>query len=427
MALVSVEEAITRVRAGALAPATQKTGLHKAVGRVLAAPIIATRDQPPFRASAMDGYAVRRASLETPARTSPESSPESPPESSPAALSETSLVTLAVMGESTAGRRYSGPVGLGQAVRIFTGAPLPDDCDAILIQENVRRHDDRIDILPDGLKTDKAHIRSQGQDFRAGDVLLEAATRLDPWRLSLAAAAGVDKVPARRRPRIAVLCTGDELVLPGTAPKADQIYESGSHAIMALIRSWGGKAAYLGVEGDSEKAVLKAVKGVKADMVVTIGGASVGDYDLVKPALSKLGLVLDFDGVKVRPGKPSSFGRLGNGTRVLGLPGNPASAFVVAQLLLKPWIEASLGLPDHDPVIQAVLVKGLPANGPRESYLRAMLTCSAKGEMQVEAFDDQDSSLIGVFARAGALIRRPAGAKASKAGQVVDILPLDRA
>lgn len=398
---IPVADAIAKVRAGALTPQPEDVKLAKALGRVLAVPVLAARDQPPFNASAMDGYAVQRDSLKAGA-------------------------SLKLIGESTAGRRFRGQVGAGEAVRIFTGAPVPADCDAIVIQENTQPADGGIDILPDGLKVNQGHIRHRGQDFKAGDVLLDAGLRLDPWRLSLVAAAGLPVVSAARRPRIAVLSTGDELVLPGETPNTDQIYESGSHAVMALIKQWGGKPAYLGARGDSEKAILKAIKGVKADMIVTIGGASVGDYDLVKPALAKLGLKLDFDGVKVRPGKPSSFGRLDTGTRVLGLPGNPASAFVVAQLLLKPWIEASLGLPARDPVIQAALLKPLAANGPRETYLRAVLTCGDKGQMRVSAFDDQDSSLMSVFARASGLIRLPAGAKAMTAGQIVDVLPLDR-
>lgn len=399
---IALDDALARVRAGALAPQSQQVDLTKAMGRVLFAGVLATRDQPPFRASAMDGYAVRRDSLKTPAKP------------------------LTVIGESTAGRRFTGAVAVGEAVRIFTGAPLPDDCDVVIIQENVRAADGHITISPDGLKVNSGHVRAQGQDFKAGDSLLDAGLRLDPWRLSLVAAAGLARPTVARRPRIAVLSTGDELVRPGHAPNADQIYESGSHAIMALIKQWGGKASYLGVEGDSEKAILKALKGVKADMLVTIGGASVGDYDLVKPALAKLGLKLDFDGVAVRPGKPSSFGRLDTGMRVLGLPGNPASAFVIAQLLLKPWLEASLGLAPRDPSIRAITLKAIAANGPRETYQRALLTCSTKGEMQVTACDDQDSSLVSVFARADGLIRLPAGAKAIKAGHVVDVIPLDR-
>lgn len=402
---VAVDVALGAVRQGAISPAAERVPLAKAMGRVLAEAVLAGRDQPPFNASAMDGYAVRRDSLKTKARQ----------------------VTLHVVGESAAGRAYTGSAAAGEAVRIFTGAPVPADCDAVVIQENVVRQADVIDVLPDGRKPDgPSHIRKAGQDFKAGDTLLEPGQRLDPWRLSLIAAAGLDTVPVWRRPKIAVLCTGDELVLPGQAPKPDQIYESASHALMALIKQWGGKASYVGVEGDNARALHKALKNTKADLIVTVGGASVGDYDLVRPALEKLGLALDFASVAVKPGKPTSFGRLTDGTRILSLPGNPASAFVTAQLFLKAWIEASLGMPETSPFITAVTQGPLSAAGPRESYLRAKIGSSLQGQLQVTAFDDQDSSLVSVFARADALIRLPANTLPQNAGARVEVLPLDR-
>lgn len=402
---VAVDAALAAVRQGAISPAAERVPLAKAMGRVLAEAVLAGRDQPPFNASAMDGYAVRRDSLKTKAKQ----------------------VTLHVVGESAAGRAYTGSVAAGEAVRIFTGAPVPADCDAVVIQENVTRQADVIDVLPDGRKPDgPSHIRKAGQDFKAGDTLLEPGQRLDPWRLSLVAAAGLDTVPVWRRPKIAVLCTGDELVLPGQTPKPDQIYESASHALMALIKQWGGKASYVGVEGDNARALHKSLKNTKADLIVTVGGASVGDYDLVRPALAKLGLALDFASVAVKPGKPTSFGRLTDGTRILSLPGNPASAFVTAQLFLKAWIEASLGMPETSPFITAVTQGPLSAAGPRESYLRAKIGSSLQGQLQVTAFDDQDSSLVSVFARADALIRLPANTLPQNAGARVEVLPLDR-
>jgi molybdopterin molybdotransferase len=402
---VTVEAALAAVRQGALAPDLERVPLAKAMGRVLAETVVANRDQPPFNASAMDGYAIRKDSVKPKAKQ----------------------ITMHVIGESSAGRAYAGRVAVGEAVRIFTGAPVPADCDAIVIQENVVRQADMIDVLPDGRKPDgPSHIRGAGQDFKAGDTLLEPGVRLDPWRLSLVAAAGLDTVPVWRRPKIAVLCTGDELVLPGQTPKPDQIYESASHALMALIRQWGGKASYVGVEGDNAKALHKALKNTKADLIVTVGGASVGDYDLVRPALEKLGIALDFASVAVKPGKPTSFGRLTNGTRVLSLPGNPASAFVTAQLFLKAWIEASLRMPETNPFITAVTQGPLSAAGPRESYLRGKIGSSLQGQLQVTAFDDQDSSLVSVFARADALIRVPANALPQNAGARVEVLPLDR-
>lgn len=400
---VSVETALAAVRTGALTPEIEHVPLAKAMGRVLASPVVAYRDQPPFNASAMDGYAIRKSSLVS-----------------------TTVTMLKVVGESSAGRRYKGRVKAGEAVRIFTGAPVPTDCDAIVIQENVVRHGDDIEATPDERVPMPTHIRKAGQDFKAGDILLEPGLRLDPWRLSLIAAAGLDTVPVWRRPRIVVMCTGDELVLPGQKPKADQIFESASHALIALIRQWGGKAAYLGVRSDNAKGIYRALRGVEADLIVTVGGASVGDYDLVRPALETLGLSLDFASVAVKPGKPTSFGRLKSGMPVLSMPGNPASAFVTAQLFLKAWIEASLGMEEANPFITAITQGPLSAAGPRESYLRGKIGSSLQGQLQVLAFDDQDSSLVSVFARADALIRLPANTLPQNAGLRVDVLPLDR-
>ena len=401
---IAVEAALAAVRQGAISPVAERVPLAKAMGRVLAKAVVANRNQPPFNASAMDGYAVRMDSLRLKAKQ----------------------ITLHIVGESSAGRSYTGQVAVGEAVRIFTGAPVPADCDAIVIQENVVARDGVIDVTPDGRNPMPTHIRKAGQDFKAGDTLLEPGVRLDPWRLSLIAAAGLDTVPVWRRPEIAVLCTGDELVLPGQMPKPDQIYESASHALMALIKQWGGKASYLGVQADDAKGIYKALKNVKADLIVTVGGASVGDYDLVRPALEKLGLALDFASVAVRPGKPTSFGRLTKGMRVLSLPGNPASAFVTAQLFLKTWIEASLGMMEVNPFITAVTQARLPSAGPREAFLRAKIGSSLQGQLQVTAFDDQDSSLVSVFARADALIRLPANSRPQNAGARVEVLPLDR-
>ena len=397
---LTVAEALDIVRAGALIADSETVPLKKALGRVLTEDVAADRDQPPFRSSAMDGYAVRRADL------------------GPAAMT--------IVGESAAGRRFDGVVGAGETVRIFTGAPVPDECDAVVIQENVERSEDRVTVLADGLVAGANHIRPAGGDFRAGDILLEAGVRLDAWRLSLAASAGRDEVCVARRPRIAILSTGDELVAPGREPQPDQIYESASSALVALIKTWGGKAQVLEREGDNEKAIAKAVKDVEADLILTIGGASVGDYDLVKPALRRLGLEVEFESLNLRPGKPTAFGRLEDGRRVLSLPGNPASAFVVAQLFLKPWIEASLGQPVRSPFVKARLAQPAPPAGPRESFLRARLSVSETGQLEAVPMADQDSSLVTIFAQADALLRLTSSAPASPAGEFVDVIPLDR-
>ncbi len=397
---VAMSEAIAIVRAGALSPKTKTVALKKALGRVLVADITASRDQPPFRASAMDGYAVRRTDLTS--------------------------GTFTVVGESAAGRRFAGKVGSGEAVRIFTGAPVPDDCDTVIIQENTESVSGGIGVLPDGRSAQGDNIRPAGQDFRRGDTLLSAGLRLDAWRLSLVAAAGLSEVAVARKPHIAVLCTGDELVLLGISPNTDQIYESSSHALVALINAWGGKAHYLGVEGDSKKGITEALKDAKADMVVAVGGASVGDHDVVKPALKAFGLALEFETLNLRPGKPTGFGRLADGRRVMNLPGNPASAFVVAQLLLKPWIEASLGMAERSPFAHAVLTHSVPPAGSRETYMRAVMHGCEDGDLLVTPLSDQDSSLVSVFARADALLRLPANAPALEAGTVVEVIPLDR-
>lgn len=398
---VPMNEAVGIVRAGGLTPQAETLILGAALGRVLATDVFATRDQPPFRSSAMDGYAVHKADL--------------------------TRETLSVIGESAAGGRFNDAVGEGQAVRIFTGAPVPDDCDTVVIQENTEKIDGGIRLLPDAVTAKSDNIRVQGGDFRKSDPLLSRGDRLDPWRLSLAAAAGRAELEVAKRPRIAVLCTGDELVLPGRTPGPDQIFESGSLALMALIAQWGGAAAYLGVEGDGEAAITEAVRHAEVDMIVTVGGASVGDYDLVKPALGALGLTLEFETLNLRPGKPTAFGKLADGRKVLSLPGNPASAFVVAQLLLKPWIEASLGMADQSPFIKAVLAVGVGPAGPRETYMRARLETSDDGRQVVTPFRDQDSSLVSVFARANALLRLPANTDAQEVGAVVEVIRLDRA
>ena len=397
---LDLPDAIACVRTGAPLTAVERVALGQAFGRVLAEPVDASRDQPPFRASAMDGYAVRRADI-------------------------TAGAVLPVVGESAAGCRYAGALAPGQAVRIFTGAPVPDDADAVVIQETTRAGDGRVELLPESVAT-PGHIRQAGQDFTAGTRLLDAGVRLDAWRLSLVAAAGLAEVFVRTRPRVAVLCTGDELVPPGTTPAMDQIYESGSAAVMALIEQWGGEAAFIGTAADDLEALHATLAAIEADLIVTIGGASVGDHDLVKPALMRLGLVTDFASLNLRPGKPTSFGVLDSGAHVLGVPGNPASAFVVAQLLLKPWLEAALGLPVTALFVKAVTAADIPANGPRESYLRAALDVTEDGRLRVTPFSDQDSSLVSVFARAGALVRIESNAAGVAAGGLVDILRLER-
>ncbi len=370
--------------------------LGEAQGRFLAAAVVAMRDQPPFAASAMDGWAVRAAD---------------------------GAGSRRIVGESAAGHGFPGSLGPGEAVRIFTGAAVPDGADAVVIQEDARRDGESVFVPEPG---NPRHIRPAGLDFRAGDRLLEPGARLDPWRLSLAAAAGRDRLDTYVRPRVAILATGEEVVAPGGSPRPFQIFNSGSTALTSLAGSWGADASALPIVGDTEAATVAAVAAADGDLIVTLGGASVGDHDLVKPALKQLGLVLQVESVAVRPGKPTWFGVLGDGRPVLGLPGNPASALVCAELFLKPLLRAMLGAAPG-PVIGAARTHvALGANGDREHWMRARLAYAADGTLWVTPLRDQDSSLVTIFAQADALIRRGRQAPAASAGDLVEILMLDR-
>ena len=395
---LTIEDARARMVAQVRRLETETVAIADAMGRVLAHPVDAFRDQPPFRSSAMDGWAVRAADAREP-------------------------VELRVVGESAAGKGYGKPLGPGEAVRIFTGAAVPEGADTVVIQEEAVREGDRVrlgPVVPDD------NMRPLGGDFRAGDRLLEPGVRLDPWRLSLAAAAGRASLSVARRPRVAVLGTGEELVRPPAEPGPWQIYESGSLALVSLIESWGGHGWRLAVARDEKQALIDAVQGVDADLLITIGGASVGDYDLVKPALSEMGLELFVETVNMRPGKPTWFGRLGDGRPVLGLPGNPASSLVCAELFLKSLLRAMMGADPEPRFVKARLAEPLRANGPRTQLLRAILTHDDTGTLMAQALGDQDSSLVTVFAQADGLLRRPAQAPPAAAGELVDVLLLAR-
>ena len=397
MRLLSVEAARARIL-GAVTPlGVEQVPLTEARGRFLAGAIRASRDQPPFAASAMDGWAVRAADGAGPRR---------------------------IIGESAAGHGFSGSVGPGEAVRIFTGAAVPGGADVVVLQEDARREGDRV-IIPEAIHA--RNIRPAGLDFRAGDLLLEVGARLDPWRLSLAAAAGLAVLPVRTRPRVMILSTGEEVVAPGDAPGAFQIFNSGSTALSALAEAWGAVATALPSVGDDEAAIAAAVAGVGGDLIVTLGGASVGDHDLVKPALARLGLELKVESVAVRPGKPTSFGLLTDGRGVLGLPGNPASALVCAELFLQPLLRAMLGAASPGPrMAMARTHMTLGANGDREHWMRARLAHEPDGGLWVTPLKDQDSSLVTIFAQADALVRRARQAPAASVGDAVEILLLNR-
>jgi molybdopterin molybdotransferase len=396
MKLLAVEDARARMLAEAAALPAEPVSLADAVGRVLAEDVAAVRDQPPFAASAMDGWAVRAA--DTPG-------------------------SLRIVGESAAGHGYGGRVAPGEAVRIFTGAAVPAGCDAIVIQEDASRDGETVNVPATAAGH---HLRPAGGDFRAGEVLLARGARVDPWRLSLAAAAGRAELLVSRRPRVALFSTGEEIVEAPAVPGPFQIYDSGSRALAALVSGWGAEVRRSRPVRDELDATVEALRVAEGDLVVTVGGASVGDHDLVRAAAEALGLSLRVASVAVRPGKPTFFGVLADGRRLLGLPGNPASAMVCAELFLKPLIAAYLGADAAVRMMSAKLAEPLPANGPREHWMRAQLDVE-EGVVLARPYRDQDSSLVSVFARADALVKRQAGAPAAAAGDVVEALPLPRA
>jgi molybdopterin molybdotransferase len=375
--------------------------LAQCAGRALAEDVTALRTQPPFANSAMDGYAARAADLE-PGKE------------------------LRVIGESAAGRGFPGPVGPGETVRIFTGAPIPDGADAILIQEHAEGVGSPvIRVIRPANKG--LFIRPAGLDFQSGEILLKAGRRLDSAALGLAAAAGHPTLSVRRKPLVAILATGDELVLPGEPVGPDQIVASNSFALAALIEQAGGVALDLGIARDNHPDLagkIEAARTAGADVLITLGGASVGEHDLVQAALKAQGMELGFWKIAMRPGKPMMMGRLG-GMVALGLPGNPVSSIVCGHLFAMPLVEALLGIadPERDRSEPATLVSDLPANDERQDYLRATVEM-VDGERRVRPFSKQDSSMLANLSRAEALVIRPVFAQAAKAGDPCRIIRL---
>jgi molybdopterin molybdotransferase len=408
MAALSVAEALARILSGAAPTGSEPVPLEEARGRILAEGLAATLTQPPFPASAMDGYAVRAADVvRLPA-------------------------TLRVTGESAAGHAFAGTLAPQTAVRIFTGAAVPLGADAIVIQENTHRPNGSghagpgEDVIVHDGRPDPAHFRPAGYDFREGDKLLATGTRLDARTLTLAAAMGHATLPVYRRPVVAILATGDELVPPGTAPGPGQIVSSNPYGLAALVEAAGGRPKLLGIAGDTPDSLAESIAAAAgADILVTTGGASVGDHDLVAPALERAGMALDFWKIAMRPGKPLIFGRLG-GTRVLGLPGNPVSTLVCGRVFLVPLIEALSGRPARsDPYETALLAAPVPANGPRQHYMRAELGRDAEGRLTALPATSQDSFALRPFAAADALLVRPVDAPPLPAGAPVPILRID--
>lgn len=402
MALLPVADALARILNGVTPLDSETVTIEKAAGRTLAAPLPATRTQPPFPASAMDGYAVRAADV--------------------AAVP----AILQMIGVSAAGRGFPGEVGAGETVRIFTGAPMPRGADAVVLQEDVEAEGDRI-VARETTKSGR-HVRRAGIDFQQGDVLLDAGRRLDARALGLAAAMGHGVLPVRRKPRVAILATGDELVPPGVAPGPDQIVVSNTYAVASLVAEEGGEPIDLGIATDDFPALersIRAAQDARADILVTTGGASVGDHDLVQSALKREGMALDFWQIAMRPGKPLMAGALGP-MRILGLPGNPVSSYVCSFLFLAPLLRALRGDPRaaEDRSEPALLGAPMPANDKRQEYARATLSRNADGALIATPVNTQDSSITRLLAHADALLIRAPFEPAAEAGAPCRVIRL---
>jgi molybdopterin molybdotransferase len=399
VALLSVADALALVLADTAPLPAEAVGLVDACGRVLAGGLMALRTQPPADVSAMDGYAVRAADVAT------------------------APVQLIVVGEVAAGRPFDREVGPGEAARIFTGGVMPRGADTVVIQEVATRQGDVVAILRPEPKG--RYVRPEGFDFKAGaEVLLTKGQHLTARDIALAGAMNHATLPVHRRPRVAILATGDELVAPGTPPAPGQIVSSNSFALIAICKREGAETLDLGVAPDRLDATIAAVRRAKeagADVLVTTGGASVGDYDFVRQAFASEGMTLSFWNVAMRPGKPLMHGRL-DGISVLGLPGNPVSSFVCAVLFLVPLLRQLAGRRDISlPTGRAVLGSALPANDGRAEYMRATLTTSPGSSLVATPFPKQDSSLLVPLARADCLVIREPYAPAAQPGSPCDI------
>jgi len=395
--MISVEEALARLLAPLAALPPEQVSVADAVGRVLAEDVAARRTQPPFAVSAMDGYAVRAEDVAT----------------VPA--------SLRIIAEIPAGTGFGGTLGASEAARIFTGAPLPDGADAIVIQEDTERDGDRVTVKEGAPKG--RYVRRAGLDFTEGEVLLKAGQRLTPRHIGLAAAMNRPWLFVHRRPRVGILSTGDEIVMPGDPIGAHQIVSSNALALAAFTTACGGVPVLVGNAPDDPDAlrhIAMAAQGV--DLFVTTGGVSVGEHDLVRDVLSEEGLAIDFWQIAMRPGKPLMVGRY-RGVPMVGLPGNPVSTLVCSLLFLKPAMERLSGLPDNaEPQITARLGVALKQNDRRQDYLRARLQRAPDGVLEVVPFEVQDSSMMRPLAASDCLVVRPPHAPALPAGSEVPII-----
>lgn len=400
MSLVPVEEALQRLLGDAQPLGAETVALADAFDRVLVAPLAALRTQPPFDASAMDGYAAKAADVAA------------------------TPVTLKVIGSAPAGRAFHGTVGTSETVRVFTGAPLPAGADTIIIQENVRDlGDGTIEVLEPAFEG--RNIRRKGLDFNAGDILLQKGRVLDAAALSLAASANHPALAVVRRPLLAIIATGDELLLPGNTPGPDQIISSNAYGVSAAAHSVGARALDLGIAPDHKDAIAAAVRqavDAGADVIVTLGGASVGDHDLVHDVLTSEGMTLDFWKLAMRPGKPLMFGRMG-AIRCIGLPGNPVASLVCSQLFLKPLLARLGGRPFSQDIREARLTTNMAANDRRQDYVRARIAQDGGG-LAATPFGVQDSSMLRALADANGLIIRPPHTPEAEAGSICQVLML---
>ena len=397
MALMSVDDAIARMLAGAVTLGSETVALSDAAYRVLSDPVAALRTQPPFPASAMDGYALK---------------------------ADPGIDRYVLIGESAAGRGFSGAVKSGEAVRIFTGAPVPEGADTVVMQENVIIQEDGAIRLAEPASRGR-HVRRIGLDFSESGVVLPAGRLLDPAALSLAAACGHPTVRVVRRPRLAIIATGDELVAPGAAAGPAQIVASNGFGTAALARRHGAAVSDLGIIADEKPLIHAAIEqslNNGADVIVTLGGASVGDHDLVRPVLADLGISLDFWQIAMRPGKPLMYGKSGT-THIVGLPGNPVSSLVCGQLFLAPLIAALGGGSLKQDIRKAALAVPMRANDHRQDYVRAFAEETNDG-MRVTPFAMQDSSMLTTLAEANCLLIRAPGATAAETGAPVSVLML---
>jgi molybdopterin molybdotransferase len=398
--MISVDDAIDRIFAQLDAPKSESVPLVRAHKRVLAEPLLATHSQPPFDASAMDGYAVRAAEV-VPGRP------------------------LKLAGTSQAGARFVGMMEHGQCVRIFTGAPLPIGADAVIMQEEASAAGNQISFAVKPAPGQS--VRRQGNDFLRGQELLPAGVTLTPAMLNLAASANHPDLTVTRRPKIAILATGDELVPPGGVPGPDQIIASNSFGLIPLLSPYAERIVDLGIIPDDKKALETALLGAfdyGIDLLVTTGGASVGERDYVQEVLLDLGVTLDFWKLNMRPGKPMMFGTRAN-TLVFGLPGNPVSAMVTAIVMLRPALRQMTGHADPFwPQIGVPLTAPLPPNGPRRHFVRGTLSRNEIGFLQVTPISETDSSHSSSLAQADALIVQPEDDSGQKAGEIVEVIPL---